>query len=486
MNNFQRQKISLILQHPLDILIRYFSNGNTLQPKAFNALKAKLLRWKNMENIPNPKEKFFQIDSVILYLDDSISSKESITESALSIMNNDMKINVSKVIVEHYYEIVFESQKINYSYLENYRNESKPYYTDRFSSEFLRWFINIFPGDEKKEIEKRILSVDFNGQKKIFPAINLLDDETTPKLNTDMSSRSLIDIPDDFIKRVTNERSQNKPTFAVESIDLLSGEIQCFTSSYYRALFCCDRHLYNISSLFPGLDSTNLASHKSQPYINEWMTKVKALLKNDFSVIEGSIGCSTLLVYKTDNGYETLLAKKHPDANGNSDAHVIPAGMMQPMGNNPTRFANELNIEQQVLRELSEEVFGYTENENIHPNFYWEEVSNRPPISSLKKLMNADKASLYVTGLYLDFFRLRPEILTLLIVDDESWYHSHFSAKKSIGNWEYQKGTIMAIDMNDIGFYSVIFDNVAGYLCAPGSACFVKGFEFFKKHISKK
>lgn len=133
---------------------------------------------------------------------------------------------------------------------------------------------------------------------------------------------------------------------------------------------------------------------------------------------------------------------------------------------------------------MSEEVFGYTENDDIHPNFHWDEISNRPPISSLQKLMSVGKAKLYITGLYLDFFRLRPEILTLLVIDDSSWYHSHFSSKKSIGNWEYQKGTIMAVDMNESGFRSVVFDNISGYLCAPGAACFIKGFDYFKKHIS--
>lgn len=484
MNNLQLQKISLIMQPPLNSLVRYFSDGNTLQQNEIKALETKLKRWKSISNTPNKKERFFQLDSVVAYLDDAVNSKDSIIENAFLVIKSDMGINVTKDMVKNYYEFVFETPKVNYSYLDYYKNESKPYYTDRFEADFLEWFINTFPSDEKKEIENRILTVEVNGKKKIFPAINLLNDNVLPKLSANMSSRALIDVPDDFILRVTNEHSKNRPTFAVESINLISGEIQCFASSYYRALFCCDRHLYNISSLFPGLDSTSLVDHKHQPYIIEWMAKINALLKNDFSVIEGSIGCSTLLVYKTDHGYETLLAKKHPDANGNSDAHVIPAGMMQPMGNNPTRYANELNIEQQVLRELSEEVFGYAENENIHPNFYWDEVSNRPPIASLQKLMKAGKANLYVTGLYLDFFRLRPEILTLLIIDDTSWYHSHFSSKKSIGNWEYQKGTIMAIDMNNTGFKSVLIDNIAGYLCAPGSACFVKGFEFYEKLMS--
>ena len=137
MNNLQLQKISLIMQPPLNSLVRYFSDGNTLQQNEIKALETKLKRWKSISNTPNKKERFFQLDSVVAYLDDAVNSKDSIIENAFLVIKSDMGINVTKDMVKNYYEFVFETPKVNYSYLDYYKNESKPYYTDRFEADFL-------------------------------------------------------------------------------------------------------------------------------------------------------------------------------------------------------------------------------------------------------------------------------------------------------------------------------------------------------------
>ncbi len=480
MNVLKKQKMALLLQGDVSKLVEYFEQFEKSGIKT-SSVKAKLERWKRMESNPAVHHGFFELSDVKDYLDDKVAIREQIIDLALCVLNDTLKIKTAKKSLEHHYDAIFESACSDYGYLAKYKNSEQPYYKDRFEPGFLDFFLNLHPRNIRDVLHQKILRADVDGEEYLFPAINLLPDGVIPSLNNNLLDRDLISVPEAFTEKVTHAKSENRPTFALNSFDVSTGEITCYISSYYRALYSCDIHFFNIISLFPGLNSKNIADYKNHKSIYDWSCALeRMLLDHDFSD-ELSLGVSCLLVYNTPYGFETLLAKKHPDANGASDAHVVPAGMMQPQLANPDRYGMELDLEKQVLRELAEEVFNYPEDEDvdIHPNLYYASLYRKPQISHIKQLMAQGKAKLHVTGLYMDLFRMRPEVLTMLVIEDESWYETQFTTDQKIGNWEYLKGSLMPVDMTDDGFKGVIERNIAGYLCAPGAACFIKGYEKF-------
>ncbi|MDX7710645.1 hypothetical protein SJS39_19950 [Aeromonas caviae] len=481
MSLLNQQKLALLLQGDMAKLVAYFRKfENGVRD---SSITTKIERWRKMENKPISTHPFFQLPDVLEYFKEKVVTREEIIELASSIILNTFGINTSKMFMEHHYDAIFESAQSDYCYLKKFKNQDQPYFKDRFKSEFIEFFLNLHQDVLKQRLHKEILSVSIDGSKYLFPAINLLPENTTPTLDGNLVQRKILNVPETFIEKVTHAKSKNNPTFAVDAIDYSAGEIKCFISSYYRALYSCDIHFYNIISLYPGLNSKSALSYSKHKTIFDWSCALKnILIDNDFSHSELSLGVSCLLVYKTPHGFETILAKKLQDSNGARDAHVIPAGMLQPQLTNPDRYSIELDLEKQILRELAEEVFNYSEDADIdiHPNLYYAALYKKPQIHHLKQLMEQGKANLYVTGLYLDLFRLRPEILTMLVIEDESWYNNQFTTEQKLGNWEYLRGSLMPIDMTDTGFKSVITKNIAGYLCAPGAACYIKGYEKFK------
>ncbi len=469
------------------------SINKTSSPNTYN-------RWINGETAGKRFDhSFFQLPPVKAYLSEALVDKKEIVEEAHALLmqyfraiNPNYKRKTTVELLQKKYESLLSmSPDIQHSFtlVKNVVNPHLPYYAERLQPEFLALHIDILTnelGTEQKEIiTSKLLRVSHpnNGEQYTYPVIELLPKEVTLELNENLSHTQNKPVPADFLDAVRESKHKifDAPTFAIDSISYETGEMKCKTSSYFQALFHCDKHYLNIVGGFPGLQSDKLIDYLNRTEIQNWAQHLKTLvIDNDFSQGEFSLGSSCLFIYNTKNGYQTLLAKKARSANGFNDMHVLPASMFQPVLNNPLKFSDELNFKDQVIRELAEEIFNYPELTGSHSNNYLKELYGYPEIKSLEALFDSKEAEFHITGLSLDMFRLRPEILSTIIIHDSNWAEQFFPEHKKLGNWEIIENGIIALDLNDESFYEVCAANLFDPLCAPGIACFVNGYLKYK------
>jgi hypothetical protein len=370
---------------------------------------------------------------------------------------------------------------------------NRPYYTERNQPEFLQSHLKaleeVIGCSDAQKINDRLLTVQnpVSGELYRFPVIDLNISFNGINLKPELvDCKQQKVVPDEFLDavRVSQPKIYNKPTFAVNHFDKKTGDMTCYISSYFKALYNCDNHYYQVVGSYPGYNSSNIDEYTSSNSITAWAEELKSVVvDNNFKNFELSLGSSCLFICNTEShGYQALLAKKSQGANGFNDLHVIPASMLQPVGNNPLNYNLELNIKNQVIRELAEEVFNYPETTGSHANNLIDEIYSYPEISHLESLLKSGEAEFHVTGFHLDLFRLRPEILSTIIIHDKEWAKEHFCAFKVLGNWEIKKEGVVPIDLSDDNYYKVLEGEV-GFLCAPGAASFVKGYKKFKEII---
>jgi hypothetical protein len=147
-----------------------------------------------------------------------------------------------------------------------------------------------------------------------------------------------------------------------------------------------------------------------------------------------ALAIATLVVHPSDDGYRAMFALRSGRTGAHSYLfHVIPAGMFQPeFGNVP----GEWDIFHGMLKEYLEEICGVELSAAAAVRagdsryFY-----AHPQARSLRAAIAAGGAEFVVTGVVINLYTLRPEICTLLLVKDPSWWRAHQPA--ITGNWEY-------------------------------------------------
>ena len=129
--------------------------------------------------------------------------------------------------------------------------------------------------------------------------------------------------------------------------------------------------------------------------------------------------------------------------------HVAPSGMFQPSkdwSNNPKdkRYAEEWNIYHHIYRELAEELFDLELEKT--PGDTPRRFYSIQDVAELVGMIEAGKrgergAHLFITAVMVNLLNLRPEVCTLLIIDDPNWYQRHDQAKDGCHpfkrNWEF-------------------------------------------------
>jgi len=265
-------------------------------------------------------------------------------------------------------------------------------------------------------------------------------------------------------------------TFTIASLDLEECNIYCSTSTYMKTLYKCDQWFYQMVTNYPGKGG-DIENYKKNPFLLEWCHNFKEIVvKNEFQP-DSSIGCSCLCIYKHNNKYEYFIGKKTATSNGFLDLHVIPSLMFQPLGKNPLKYSQELSVKKQILRELAEEIFCQNEYmPNIHSNHILDTVVNTPQNRAILDLIEQNQAEFHITGLWLDMYRLRPEITSVLIIKDKEWFNTFFSSETIIGNWEIEKGYLMDVEIGQ-GHYESILNGSIGNMCPPGVAALVSGLK---------
>ena len=507
--DIKSRKLQLLLTGLTSSSLNSKIHGKSDQPSAKETDTKRYHRWcagmviPLQQKAPSPEnadQRFLQRIGLHDFLNTHHASMAEMVEAALAIRRDklDHKPAGDRKALEAQYVFLFQQDDNRYEPIRTKNAATNPYYQARHDPRFLETHLDslaVLAGDNLvRQVRERLLRVTIPAPEQgprevIFPAVNLLPSGSLPSLDDELDDEhSLIQVPEQFLEAVRGSGSkiEDNPTFAVQSLDLQTGRIHCFTSSYYRAIFQCDKHFYQIAAQFPGLEGDS-QHYRENAHLQDWAEQLRHIVvDNDFSTIEASLGCACLVIHNTPKGYRALLCKKAQDANGMHDAHVVPALMFQPIGNNPMYYKDELNILWQVLRELAEELFGVKEfSADVHPDRLYQQVIDQPEIAHINDMLQEGKAEFHVTGLYLDLFRLRPEIVTTLIIHDPEWYETHIPSGRVLGNWEIAPKGVFAIHMEEMDFFKAI-KGKTGYLCAPGAAAYVEGYYKFQQVMKRR
>jgi hypothetical protein len=329
---------------------------------------------------------------------------------------------------------------------------------------------------------KNKLLIEKNGENEILlPAIILTQNEVT--ISSTLSET--IDnnpINKDFINTLRKQcghRIWENPTYRLMNIAKNTNELSIGESSYFQTLSTCDIHYYNF------MDKTNhMINGKGKEY-NNWFTKLRdIIIYNQFSSVSASLGCSTLLMLKNPNTkiYEYYIVDNSKVKNAKSTKHVIPAFMFQPTKKikDEKDFRLQSDLTTQILKEFGEELLGLEKLEEINDYEKLQaEMNKNKVLRRLRTLLKEEKAMIKTLGVSLDVYRLRPEILTILIIDDEKFF-KQFNKSRTL-SWEASEiglDGLMTIDVNDEQAYLDLIFNKEKPLVSPGAACLKLGRDF--------
>jgi len=340
--------------------------------------------------------------------------------------------------------------------------------------------------EQKKDLKDIILLEKIGDIEKKLPVVMLIKKEITiSKVISNTLDKNKIDI--NFIEILKNKCKRkiwNNDTYRVMSIDEEDNQLRLGKSDYYKTLSTCDLHYYNF------MKSNNQMVQCLGDEYNQWFKKLENIvIYNELTTVSASLGCSTLLVIKNydTKKYQYYIVDNSIAKNPANTKHVVPSFMFQPTTKITNRedFQLQSDIQTQVLKEFGEELLGMKELEKISTERELKLLMQKnPTLKKLKKLLKEGNATLKILGISLDIFRLRPELLTVLVIEDKEFYNN-FLPKMS---WE-----VSLEDKNGLGIYNIddeeqylklIFDDEKP-LVSPATACLKLGREFILSKMKK-
>ncbi|MEA2503570.1 MAG: hypothetical protein QOG36_613, partial [Actinomycetota bacterium] len=153
-------------------------------------------------------------------------------------------------------------------------------------------------------------------------------------------------------------------------------------------------------------------------------------------VIDGAhrssaIGVSTLTVVRVRrtgfDGYKMFISPRSIRvATSRRRYHVIPSGMFQPFiaDESGPSMQSQFSVSATVLREFVEELYGVEELETGDGRIDPDAIYHRREAKLLTGMLESGSARLLYTGIAVNLLALRPEICTLLVIDDPRWFES--------------------------------------------------------------
>jgi hypothetical protein len=344
------------------------------------------------------------------------------------------------------------------------------------------------------DLAGRVLTVSLGGRPRCYPVVELIRGDAKHEALT--ISPSISDEHDnarhseefiDFLKE-TGRTLWDNEVFRLLAIgteqDLILG-----MTRYYKALTSCDHFFFDLVQHFPRTPTDfRLAMLARRTFLKKWRKDVENIVVHrKFHHLSAAVGVSVFTVIKRPSekkreiGYMYPCVENSDEKNGARDRHVIPAFMYESCTTSPQDKAKELDLEYQVLREFGEEIAGIPE---LRSMMSWEAVNatilHNPACNDLRSLLNNGRAVLKTTGLWLDLFRLRPEITCALIINDEDFYRNHVQEFK--GSWENNPGVRWNRLTAEADYEALLSDNDIP-LCPPAVASIVSGRRFALRYL---
>lgn len=355
---------------------------------------------------------------------------------------------------------------------------------------------------KSSQIYRSLLHKEIDGVNYIYPVIkleiednicvnNFIDQNIDEQKDNSINDENLLR----FCKNELRKNLTDNPTFRLTAFK--KNQITLGLSTYYQTLSSSDIHFMQFIANMPSSKkiefnkSTAFNKYASQPFFKKWEEQLTKIIENkSFSHYSASIGCSVLTLFKDkSDGYCFYIISNSTEKNGSKDAHVVPSFMFQPTDHNIETAKRELDLQAQVLREFGEEILGIEEFENPSPDILRRGLDSSNNINrtheqeliiKLARLLKEKRSELFITGVVIDAFRLRPEITLLLFIDDDNYMDKIYP----VGNWESAKKVKSYRLKEYIKFYKR--DKDFPFLCAPGIAALINGVEYAKQNLSDK
>lgn len=337
------------------------------------------------------------------------------------------------------------------------------------------------------EVSERLLSIPFRDRQQYFPIASLLDSDgngsghaPTVTLSPTLSSRPDghpihsefvaylrrrgIVIVDDPVFRLLDVSANNTLSFGL--------------TSYERVLSQCDRYYYSLMRVLPEKATRfRQTLFLRRRLTKKWISTLTSLIcDRSLETSSSGVGCSCLFVLnvaepRQPDRYEYFIVAQSSQKNGVHERHVVPSFMFQPTCRTPDDFHRELDLPLQVLREFGEELLGETFKNSLGVDSFRADVL-RPAASKALSLRLLDgRAELHVTGVWLDLFRLRPEITCLLLVRDREFFRDHSEHL----HCNFEAHQFKRVFLADNRGYHTLLCDPSQRLCAPGAAALVQG-----------
>jgi len=339
----------------------------------------------------------------------------------------------------------------------------------------------------------KLIKVDVDGKSYKIPAISIREfnnqevDETIDATLSQMNDSHEVDT--ELIHFLTNElkrKVDNKPTYRL--IHAESEKLKIGISSYFQTMSTSDVHYFNFIRELP-LQNGDIDwnEYQRKGFFQIWNQRINEILNHNFTNYSASIGCAVLTIIKQKDGTYLFFAKENStEKNGGLDGHVSPSFMYQPSSENVAFEKQEMSLSNQIIREFGEELLNMKELQPLY-NKKLQHILNEyrngkksEKLRQLNTLLHTPESGvkLYITGLVLDVFRLRPEITCLLLIENEEF----LSNLKIRGNWEAKGKKITLYELTEYKNF-LERDSSVPDLCAPGMAALINGMEYANNHI---
>ncbi len=288
----------------------------------------------------------------------------------------------------------------------------------------------------------------------------------------------------DFLKQLGRPLS-DLPTYSLESVDFGANlKINCKIGSYFDALSSCDILEWEILS-----EIENLNEYKSIKEFIEKHLKIRRYVHNlcgsNDPVLHpigrsAALSISTLILFNRGKDYAFLVGERSAQgvAIHGDMYHVIPSGIFQPtIGDRK----NEYSVSHGIFREYLEELFGLKEMETPPAIISYDYFYNNNNLKYIKSLLESGSAKLYLTGFIVNALNLRPEICTMLYIEDPQWFINHSTGNSELerielnSEWkkpnEKSQGKSNVISTDEVHQFGITSENTV----PPGAASIILG-----------
>jgi transcriptional regulator with XRE-family HTH domain len=206
-------------------------------------------------------------------------------------------------------------------------------------------------------------------------------------------------------------------------------QLHCKLGTYYHSLStseCLDPELLEAYAAWPDSQPDAVWNRLER---RAWLHECVPDPVADGRYRSTALGVSTLTIVRVRNrtfdGYKMFLSPRSVTvATKRRSYHVVPSGMFQPFipGDSSDLLQGQFSVSGTVMREFVEELYGVEELETGDGRVDPEAIYRRREVQLLSGMLEAGDAALLYSGVAVNMLALRPEICTVLIIDDSRWY----------------------------------------------------------------